>query len=82
MALPQLVGCSIIAFVTATVCFDAWGVLTRYATWRYHRLLPDGFMPQPDNESAYVAGTRRYARWVGFVVLPLSIVGVVAALLA
>jgi hypothetical protein len=82
MTVPPLVGCAIVASASAVFCFDVRGVLTRYAMWRFHRLRRVGLKPVPDNETAYVRLTRRYMRWVGFVFVPIGVLGVIAALLA
>jgi hypothetical protein len=82
VTVPPLVGCSIVASASAVFCFDVRGVLTRYATWRFHRLRRLGLKPTPDSEAAYVRLSRRYMRWVGFVFVLIGVLGVIAALLA
>jgi len=82
MAVLPLVVCSLIALGSAVFCFDARGVLTRYATWRFNRLKRLGLKPSPDTEAAYVSGTRRYVSWTGYVLAPLAVLGVIAAVLA
>ena len=81
MTVP-LVGCSILASASAVFLFDVRGVLTRYATWRFHRDRRLGLKPAPDSEAAYVRLTRRYGRWAGFVFVPILVLGIIAAVLA
>jgi hypothetical protein len=82
MTVVPLVGCAIVASASAVLCFDVRGVLSRYATWRFHRLRKRGLRPTPDSEESYVRLTRRYMRWCGFVLVPIGVLGIVAALLA
>jgi hypothetical protein len=63
MAVPALIGCSVIASASAVICFDMGGVLTRYATWRFSRIRTLGSRPDPESETAYVHLTKRYMRW-------------------
>lgn len=79
MQVPQLVGCSLIALGTGAFGADVAGVTSRYATWRFRMLQRKGLTPVPEVEAAYVGATKRYARWVGYVFVPIGLLGVVAA---